>query len=248
MLQTPIRLRNLATQAEDMLQQHGLSALDAYRLLRPLRELPVRAAFLKAVSEGLAIYVDDLGMQAFRLPYSFREQVVVGNRFHVTPLLPLLVGEGKFFLLAVSANSVRMFVGDRWSIEELSVPGLPISLREALNQDQPQSVRQVHTANFGGGSRMLPSFHGQGGREDVAKDDLLEFFHIVDRALRKFLADEQAPLVSPEWSTSSPFSRRPAATSVWPLIPLRETRTRGTISSCTTQPGQLSVPFLRSSE
>jgi hypothetical protein len=42
---------------------------------------------------------------------------------------------------------------------------------------------------------MLPGFHGQGGREDVAKDDLLEFFHIVDRALRKFLADEQAPLV-----------------------------------------------------
>jgi hypothetical protein len=194
MLQTPIRLKNLAMQAEETLGEHGMPAPEAHRLLRPLRDLPGRADFLRGISEGMAIFIDHSGMRAFRLPRPFDELVVVGKRFHIKPLLPLVAGDGKFFLLAASAKDVRLFQGNRWGLEKLHVPGLPTNLREALGHDQQETVRQVHSAGFAG-ARMQPGFHGQGGRVDTAKDDLLEFFHIVDRSLRKYLAEQRAPLV-----------------------------------------------------
>jgi hypothetical protein len=119
----------------------------------------------------------------------------VGRRFHVKLLLPLIVGDGKFFLLAVSGNLLRMYEGDRGSLRELKVPGVPKNRIEALNYDQPEVVRQAHTATTGGPYGTQMSFHGQGGGADVAKDEVLEFLRIVVRALATYLANEQAPLV-----------------------------------------------------
>ena len=37
-----------------------------------------------------------------RLPLAFETLVVVANRFHVKPLLPLFMGNGRFYVLAFS--------------------------------------------------------------------------------------------------------------------------------------------------
>lgn len=41
---------------------------------------------------------------------------MVDDRFHVTPLLPLLAGDGHFFVLALSQNQIGLLEGtrDRW--------------------------------------------------------------------------------------------------------------------------------------
>jgi hypothetical protein len=195
MLQNPIRLKNLAAEAEEMLVDHGLRAPEARKSLEPLADLLVRSEFWKDVSKGLAVFLDAGGTRTYRLPQPFAEVVFVGKRFHIKPLLPLIVGDGRFLLLAVSRNLLRLYEGDRWGLKELMAPGVPKNMAEALNYDQPEEVRQVHTATVGGRYGTQMSFHGQGGGVDVVKGEALEFFRILDRALTKYLASEQAPLV-----------------------------------------------------
>jgi hypothetical protein len=195
MLQNPIRLKNLANQAEAMLVDHGLRAPEARKALKPLADLLARKEFFKEVSSGLAVFIDAEGARTYRLPHTFPELVFVGRRFHVKPLLPLSGSKGKFFLLAASRNALRMYAGDRGGLSELDVPGLPRNMSEALNYDQPEEVRQVHTATAGGRYGTQMSFHGQGGHADAVKGEVLEFLRIVDRALAKYLATQRAPLV-----------------------------------------------------
>jgi len=45
--------------------------------------------------------------------------VVVSDRFHLKPLLPLLTGDGRFYILALSQNQVRLLQGTRYSVRGL---------------------------------------------------------------------------------------------------------------------------------
>jgi hypothetical protein len=42
--------------------------------------------------------------------------VVVTDRFHIKPLLPLLSGDGRFYVLALSQSEVRLLQGTRYSV------------------------------------------------------------------------------------------------------------------------------------
>ena len=48
-------------------------------------------------------------MQVYRLTLEFESLVVVGDRFHLKPLLSLFFGDRYFYLLALSQNQVRFF-------------------------------------------------------------------------------------------------------------------------------------------
>jgi hypothetical protein len=193
-LGNPIRFKNLINEAEARLEEHGLRAPEARESVEPLRDLLAKSKFWTAVSDGLAIFLDGGRLQTYRLPQRFADVLFVGKRFHIKPLLPL-IGGGNFFVLAISGNRVRMLEGDRWSLKELPVPGLPANMPEALHYDKPEEVRQVHTASRGGPHGTQMSFHGQGGGRDAAKTEVIEFLRVVDRALAKYLADKQTPLV-----------------------------------------------------
>ena len=41
------------------------------------------------------------------------------------PLLPLLIGGGHFYVMALSQDKIRLFEGTRFSLDELALDGLP---------------------------------------------------------------------------------------------------------------------------
>jgi hypothetical protein len=164
-------------------------------MLQPLRELAGDGGFLKAVSEGLAIFLDEEQMRSYRVPHRFEELVFVGKRFCIKPLLPVIADAGRFFLLTASANRVALFEGSRWELEERQVPGLPPSKAEALNYDEPEEIRQVHPGGPPGPLGVRLAYHGGSGRRDETRTESLEFFRIIDRALNKHLAGQRAPLI-----------------------------------------------------
>ncbi len=194
LLQLSIRLKSLAARVEDRLVEHGMRRSEASDLLERLREIPAREDFRDGLSAGFAVFLDQDEMRTYRLPCRFAEFCFVGKRFHIKPMLPLMVGNGRFLLLAVSANQVRFFEGTRWDLSELTVPGLPANRDDALNYDERREVR--HAKSGGAEKGVHVNFHGQGVAidEDV-KDEALEFLHGVERALKKVLANERAPLV-----------------------------------------------------
>lgn len=149
--------------------------------------------------QGLALFLGPQRHHIFHLPLSFAEEVIVGPRFYIKPLLPLLDENGRFFLLTLSQNQVKLWHGTRLSLEPVDVPNLPASAADALALDDPEQEIQFHTSTTsgvtpaGGGERPA-MFHGHDANDDK-KDTMLRYFREVNKAVQTYLADEETPLI-----------------------------------------------------
>jgi Bacterial archaeo-eukaryotic release factor family 7 len=188
--QDPIRFRNLVRAAHEVLRdEHDLSASEIDLLFGPARQLATDREFWRHQSDGLAFFLEPDFFHTLRVPLPFREDVHVGPSFRVRPLLPLLSGDGHFYLLALSVNNVRVFVATRLTIAELALDAVPASMAEALAHEDHEAQLQVRA---GGQAGM---FHGHGVGDEVDKQALERFFRAVDRGLRPLLRSDPAPLV-----------------------------------------------------
>jgi hypothetical protein len=172
-----------------------MRATEARDLVQSARDLPADPAYWEARSRGLAIFVAPDAFEPYRLPRAFQESVTVDRRFVIRPLLPLLNANERFLVLALSQNKVRLFEADRHHIKRVEVPDLPAGMEEALDYVPVDRGSQTHSAMQGRHGKQAAVFHGQGGKAEAHKDDLHEFFRLVDAALRPRLRDEHVPLV-----------------------------------------------------
>jgi hypothetical protein len=190
----PIRLKNLLREAEQRLGALGQRAPDVARLLEPARALVEDAGFWAQPGEGLAVFLSSARSHVRRLPLAVDELVVVGERFHVKPLLRLLSGDGRFSVLALSQHGVRLLHGTRDAVAEVPLDGLPGSVAEALLYDQPERNLQAHAGTPGVGGRGA-IFHGHGQGEERAKEDIFQYFRLVDGRVAAALRERSGPLV-----------------------------------------------------
>lgn len=197
----PLRLKELLSAAEEMLTAGGVRAPEARELLAPARSLVDDRLFWKAQGDGLALFLSSDFFRTYRLARSFDELLVVGDRFHLKPLLPLLAGDLRFYVLALSKNNTRLLQCTGHSSSELDIPGVPRDMAAALKYDvfDRQLQWRTKTTRAEGGDRktgMRPAtFHGQGfGREDE-KEQYLEFFRELARGVERVLDGDTAPLI-----------------------------------------------------
>ena len=192
--QDPIRLRNLLDEAEKQLAAAGWRAAVVREVLGPGRDLLGPGRFWSYQSDGLAVFLAPGWSRVFRLPEEFGELVVVADRFHVKPLLPLLAAGHRFYVLALSQNQVRLLEGTPHDVQEVELADVPQSLRDALRYDDLEKELGLHVAGRGGpGARAV--FHGHGAGGEVDKALLERFLRQVDDGLREVLKTETAPLV-----------------------------------------------------
>lgn len=195
--QNPIRLKNLLRTAEERLADWGLRAPEAEELLAPARRLVDDGSFWQYQSDGLALFRSPDLFRTYRLPVTFSELSVVEDRFHVKPLFPLLSGDGRFYIVALSLKNIRLIAATRHSAEEVELPDVPRSLTEALGELTRQSSPVQTATNTNARMRTMarsPIFHGHGTAEDDLKAEILQFFNLADKALQKYL-DRNCPVV-----------------------------------------------------
>ncbi|MBC7220855.1 hypothetical protein H5T55_05240 [Candidatus Bipolaricaulota bacterium] len=190
-----IRLKNLLREAEEQLVALGMRAPQIQDLLAPARSLVGDSLFWSYQSDGLALFLSPEGMRKWRLPLRFEELVMVADRFHVKPLLSLFTGDGRFYVLALSQNQVRLLLGTRHSVTEVPVEEVPTALADVLRPDLVQKHLQFRTAASSGPGKQAVAYHGHGGADAGHKDDIVRFFRRVDEGLRSYLTSEPAPLV-----------------------------------------------------
>jgi len=131
--QDPIRLGNLIARAREDLLEYGLRRPQVQALMRPAEELLENGEdFWQHQSDGLAIFLSDGFSKTLRSPLKFEELVMVARDFHLKPLLPLLSKDGKFYILAISMNEIRLLLGTKYTIDEVKLVGVPTSMEEAL--------------------------------------------------------------------------------------------------------------------
>ena len=196
--QNPIRLKNLLTRVKKDLSESGLRRPDIEELVQPAEELLLDSDFWQHQSEGLAVFLSNNFSRTYRLPTKFEELLIVENHFHIKPLLTVLSTEGKFYILAINLNGIRLFLATRDTINEIELTGIRTSIEEALWMDEPEKHLDMHSTGSstgrgraGGGSAI---FHGQGVGEDD-KTNILRFFHYFDQDLSALLKDKSILMI-----------------------------------------------------
>ncbi len=196
--QDPIRLRNLLAEAERRLLGLGWRTPDVQAMLAPASAWLAPHNFGQRQWEALSFFFAPNLFRHHPLPFGSRELLVIGNRFHLKPLLPLLRPDGVFYILALSQNQVRLLQGTRHTVAEVDLANVPRNLADALRYDekekQPQFFAAMRTA--GGPSAGVQVMHmGRGAVPEDPKTDLLRYFHQIDDGLREWLGASQALLV-----------------------------------------------------
>ncbi|MBD2778590.1 hypothetical protein [Iningainema tapete] len=198
--QDPVRFKNLIKEAEARLIDAGLEQNEAMELLAKVHQLDQQNFWDQLGEQGLAVFISKDIFRYYTLPIDFKELVVVTDRFHVKPLLPILNGNGRFYLLTLSQKDVKFFEGTHYTIKEVEVENLPKSLDEALGYDDTAKEGQFRIATSKGGTSnpfsQPGAFHGQGSPDrDQHQEAILQFFHLIDGALHEKLRNQTAPLV-----------------------------------------------------
>ncbi len=196
--QGPIRLKNLLTQVTEELAAMDMRTPDIQDLLAPIHALSGGNQFWQYQSDGLAILLAPDLLATYRVPLPFKETAIVNDRFYIKPLLPMLSGDGAFYLLTLTQGGVQLFYGSRFSLSEVELgEGVPKSLAEELRYDDFEASLQSHTASAPsvGGDRGSAIFHGHagGGEKSETKEHLLRFFRQLDNGVRDIIEGNEHP-------------------------------------------------------
>ncbi|MBA2115891.1 baeRF7 domain-containing protein [Bremerella alba] len=194
--QNEIRYKNLMKDAASLLNSDEVCTSDHRdAILQKLDDFRLDETHdaWRHPSAGMAIFVTPESLEVHQLGCTITEQVHVGERFYLRPLLPALHGDGRFVLIAVSQNHVRLFDGNADGLEERVPAELPENLKDALNIDDYITSIQHFSYSQGGGVDTM--YHGQGAGEDDHKANILQFFHRMEDPLNNFLEGRNDPLV-----------------------------------------------------
>ena len=142
--QDRIRLKNAVVEAQRELVELGMRTPDAKALLSPVDALRNDGQFWAHLDRGLAVFASSGQVSVYRLADTVKDLVVVADRFHVKPLVPLVASGRVFYVLALSQNQVRLLRGSRYGVSDIALGEIPPSLAKALRFDDPESQLQSH--------------------------------------------------------------------------------------------------------
>jgi release factor family 3 len=193
--QNPVRLKNLLAKAETELLANGLRRPKVQKLMQPAEELLWDKDFWQHQSEGLAMFLSNEFFVKYRLPADFRELLLITKNFHIKPLFSLLNRVGKFYVLFISLNDIRLFQGTADTLSEIALK-FPTSMDQALWTDNPERFLNLHSASISAneGKGGTPIFHGHDPADDEKKN-ILRFFQAINEGLNDLLEDKNLPMI-----------------------------------------------------
>lgn len=188
------KFKNKVKEVRERLKSYGLAKDETEDLLEPLNELIDDTGFWKHQSDGLAVFRNRNTFDYYTLPVLFESFNYVADHFYIKPLIPYINDEGKFYLLALSLGSIKVYECYPHQINELEIEDLlPERLEEVVGYDYREKSLQFRSGQTGFNQSM---FHGQGrSNEEEKKQEILKFFRTVNDGMMKLLHDKNIPLV-----------------------------------------------------
>ena len=190
-IQDRIRLRNLIREGlQQLTDQVGKQRVGMFNA--GLEAVLGADATWEHPAEGLALFATVSGVECFLTPQPLREQVVANQHCHLKPLMPLLAGDGLFYLLELTREGAHLHSGSRFTLTPISTPDAPLV---------PAEIHPARAPEHLGGVRGVASGHGGAVRhfgvthEVQDKDLITRYFRHVDAVVCARLHAERAPLV-----------------------------------------------------
>jgi release factor family 3 len=171
--QDPIRVKNLVNEATNRLLGE-FSKREVAPLLERLEAL-VAAIDYRHTLDGLVLAVNRDMAREYVLPFELTERVVVDDSFFIRDLVHAYNRTRRYWVLSLSEQLTRLYLGTREHLEEVTAGGFPMQLTGP------------------GGDAPLPG--GPGVNKSRYRDDRhRQFFRAVDQALRPFTTEDPLPL------------------------------------------------------
>ena len=196
-----IRYKNQLQEIEKILEKKNLRKKEIDKLLNPPRNLLEDNEFWNHQSRGLAVFISPDSFYTYVLPIEVEEKHFVSNRFYIKPLIPALSGDERYFLLALDLNSIKLYEGGRFTLNEITLPDdTPVTIKQAMRWDDPEKSVQFHTGTqtqvSGQNRSAIFHGHGSGGMDEaVYKEKILEFFRMADKGIYSIIGKENIPLI-----------------------------------------------------
>lgn len=175
------------------LEQKGLETGEIDKRLAPFNELAEDNDFWRHQARGLAVFGTGAWLRTFILPYPVVSEHRLTESLHLLPLVPMMSGAGRFYLLALELERIRLFEGNRDSLTELDIRDLiPDRLEERVGydyEDKGLQFRSQHQAYKGAG------YHGHDEADRDRKNEISRYFRGVDQGVLTILNKKPRPLL-----------------------------------------------------
>lgn len=173
---------------------HGMDPREIDIYLQPISDLLPDYQLWRNPSDGLVIFLcREKGLVYYQIPIKFNPYVYVSDHFYLVPLTPLFEFDSSFYLLALSQDHVKLYLGGRYRLEDLYVNEFaPERLEEAVGFDFEQKMLQFRS---GQAVHSAGSFHGRGEGKDDSTNEISYFFREINKGVNKVIEKKNSPLV-----------------------------------------------------
>ena len=182
--------KNACHEARSILEKKGLENTN---FLNPAFELVEDMEFWAHQTAGLAgFYTPDGFATTIHLNQTKDHLVMIGDDFHLAPLLKELTDENRIFILALSQNETRFFEAVQSGIYPVFIHDVVVTdMKEALNIDEVGKSLQHHST----GSSKQGIHHGNSSGLQKEEIRVEQYIRRVDDGIMEIIHDEKVPLV-----------------------------------------------------
>jgi hypothetical protein len=192
--QDAILFKNALQAVHPQLSAKGMQNSEIDELLAPCYELYKNEIFWNNQLDGLSVFISNNYFKAIQLPFEVNEEVYINNTFFVSPLLPMITNNEEFYLLALSKQEAKLYLGNAFGLQYIAVDGMPDGMEDVIQFDEKVGA-QLHRRGSRGGNDGGANFHGQENQLDD-KTLVSTYFQEVDRTVfKEVLHDKHVPLI-----------------------------------------------------
>lgn len=192
--QNVVRFKNITSKAEEELQNAGMRKQGIQEYLQPLHKMAMNDTFWREQEDGLALFLAEGDLLAYRLPLDFDERVYIDNQYYIRPLLPLFVDNKSFYALVLDLSGVKLFRGTGYNLGEIDLEDIPRSLDEALPLEDPEKRLGFHDTSSPSAKGKKGVYHQHHPDEDE-KETILRFFHKINKGVMGAIGGKDDPLI-----------------------------------------------------
>lgn len=193
-----INLKSQWKKASEALKDQGYPQDKIEKIGKPISEIMDDRDFWRHQSDGLALFLADGFSEKFTLPVNFETFTYVADHFYLKPLVPMFNGDGRFYLLHLQMDDVKLYEATQYTIGEVEVSDLtPDRLEDRVGYDYEEKHRKHKTQrnNIGAHPSGTSTQHGYDAANRDDKNEILRFFRAVDKGIYEILNNENVPLV-----------------------------------------------------
>jgi len=187
-----IRLKNELGSVESKLEDLGIGQREIQEWLQEPRRLVNDTEFLNHLDSCLVFFINENNTKYYRLPLPITTMNYVGDHYYLTPLVNLLVGDYDHYILALSANELQFFEGNRFDIKPHNISELiPANKYDVVGSDYEQASLQFRSGHGEPGDAAI--YHGQGAGSESEKElELTKYFREIDKGILEALEGKSA--------------------------------------------------------